>query len=157
MRKAALTALLVVAAFLFGRLLAPAPSTPPVASAPAARQAGPDSKNAAADARIVQAFHAERGDLLVESSGTVIKLLPDDRDGSRHQRFLIRLSNGHSLLVAHNIDLAPRVEGLQTGDVVAFKGEYEWNGKGGVIHWTHHDPDGRRAGGWLRHRGRIYQ
>ena len=38
-----------------------------------------------------------------------------------------------------------------------FGGEYEWNEKGGIIHWTHHDPAGRHADGWLKHNNRIYQ
>lgn len=157
MRKAAVTALLVLAAFLLGRLLAPAPSAPGAAPVPAERQSAAESGNAATDARIVQAFQAGRGGLWVESGGTVSKLLPDDHDGSRHQRFLVELANGHTLLIAHNIDLAPRIAGLQTGDQVAFKGEYEWNAKGGVVHWTHHDPSGRREGGWLRHAGKTYR
>jgi len=61
------------------------------------------------------------------------------------------------VLVSHNIDLAPRIDGLRTGDRVDVRGEYEWNARGGVIHWTHHDPQGRHPGGWLRHRGRLYQ
>jgi hypothetical protein len=93
----------------------------------------------------------------VRGEGTVIRILPDDNDGSRHQRFIIRLASGRTLLIAHNIDLAPRIPTLRTGDGVAFNGEYEWNDQGGVIHWTHHDPQGRHAAGWLEHDGRRYQ
>ena len=64
---------------------------------------------------------------------------------------------GQTLLVAHNIDLAPCISSLTAGDRVEFYGEYEWNSQGGVIHWTHHDPAGRHAEGWLRHRGRVYK
>lgn len=85
------------------------------------------------------------------------KVLRDDREGSRHQRFILRTDSGQSLLVAHNIDIAPRINGLREGDTVEFFGEYEWNPKGGVIHWTHRDPDHKHVGGWLRHQGRTYQ
>ena len=93
----------------------------------------------------------------VSGSGRVVRILADDNDGSRHQRFLLGLSSGQTLLVAHNSDLAPRVASLSTGDTVKFYGEYEANSKGGVIHWTHHDPQGRHVAGWLEHRGRRYQ
>ncbi len=98
-----------------------------------------------------------RSDTQVQGSGTVTRLLSDDNDGSRHQRFILELASGESLLVAHNIDLAPRVAGLKAGDTVAFYGVYEWNDRGGVIHWTHHDPRGSHVGGWIEHRGRRYQ
>lgn len=90
-------------------------------------------------------------------TGTVSKMLPDDNDGSRHQRFLVRLPSGHTVLIAHNIDIAPRVNSLREGDQVTFFGQYEWNDKGGVVHWTHHDPQGRYSGGYLLHNGMTYQ
>jgi len=43
------------------------------------------------------------------------------------------------------------------GDSVAFKGEYEWNAEGGVIHWTHRDPEGAHVAGWLKHNGQTSQ
>jgi len=110
-----------------------------------------------ADSELARAFETRRSGVQVQGEGKVLKVLADDNDGSRHQRFILGLDSGHSLLVAHNIDLAPRVSGLQVGDTVEFFGEYEWNAKGGVIHWTHHDPRGRHRAGWLKHRGRTYE
>ena len=84
-------------------------------------------------------------------------ILPEDLDGSRHQRFIIDLKSKQTLLIAHNIDLAPRIDGLSLNDQIEFFGEYEWNDKGGVIHWTHHDPRKRHPAGWIKHDGRVYQ
>ena len=103
-----------------------------------------------------QAFEQHRSDLQLEGQGVVVKLLPDDLEGSRHQKFLVRLASGQTLLIAHNIDLAPRVDGLQEGAKIKFFGEYEWNEKGGVMHWTHHDPQGQHPAGWLEYQGRRY-
>ena len=103
------------------------------------------------------AFKIQNSNAQVKGQGTVIKILADDQDGSRHQRFIIKLSSGKTLLVAHNIDLAPRINSLQKGDLVIFKGEYEWNAQGGVIHWTHHDPAGNHPGGWIEHNGKKYE
>ncbi|CAH0533832.1 hypothetical protein VST7929_01707 [Vibrio stylophorae] len=113
--------------------------------------------SSANDARLQKAFSQQQSDLQVQGKGVVIAILADDRQGSQHQRFILKLASGQTLLVAHNIDLAPRVPNLKVGDWVAFYGEYEWNMKGGVIHWTHHDPKGRHVDGWLKHHGEIYQ
>ena len=108
---------------------------------------------ATGDAALAAAFASKAHDVEVQGEGTVVRVLADDVDGNRHQRFILRLASGQTLLVAHNIDVAPRVEDLQPGDTVAFRGVYEWSAEGGTVHWTHRDPDGRHAAGWLRHDG----
>lgn len=109
------------------------------------------------DQLLAEAFRSHRSNLQVRSQATVAKLLGDDDKGSRHQRFLVRLNSGQTLLVAHNMDLAPRIADLREGDSIEISGEYEWNNKGGVIHWTHRDPNGRHVSGWIKHGGRLYQ
>jgi Protein of unknown function (DUF3465) len=122
--------------------------------APASTPTAPVSSNAG---DVERAFADQRSNVQVQIQGTVSKLLKDDDEGSRHQRFIVRLASGHTVRVAHNVDLAPRVEGIRSGDAVTIYGEYEWNDKGGVIHWTHRDPQGRHAAGWIIHAGRKYQ
>lgn len=106
---------------------------------------------------IAQAFRQQLSDVPVQSHGRIIKALADDTNGSRHQRILVALPDGQSVLIAHNIDLAPRLADIQPGERIAFKGEYVWNAKGGVIHWTHRDPAGRHPGGWLKYHGETHQ
>lgn len=115
------------------------------------------SVSIANDQVLKQAYQSQQSDVQVRGSGVVIRVLRDDNVGSRHQKFILKLESRQTLLVAHNIDLAPRVANLNVGDRIEFNGEYEWNSKGGVLHWTHHDPQGRHEGGWLKHNGRTYQ
>ena len=91
----------------------------------------------------------------IEDTGVVRRLLSDDHDRARHQRFIVRLKGGQTLLIAHNIDIASRIP-LGLGDRVRFRGIYEWNDLGGLVHWTHHDPHGIEEGGWVRFRTRDY-
>ena len=106
---------------------------------------------------IVRLYQEHRSGEMAEGSGIVERVLRDDNDGSRHQRFILRVESGHTLLVSHNIDLASRLADLEAGDQVLFRGQYEWNTQGGILHWTHHDPSGRRPGGWLQHLGATYR
>jgi Protein of unknown function (DUF3465) len=67
------------------------------------------------------------------------------------------VSDNITILIAHNIDLAPRVADIQEGDIVEFKGEYIYTAKGGTVHWTHKDPRGHHTAGFLKHNGNTYQ
>jgi hypothetical protein len=107
-------------------------------------------------AGVEAAFEQQRSGVWVSVSGKVTRLLPDDNKGSRHQRFIVELESGHTLVIAHNIDLVARVP-LVVGDTVQLRGQYEWNHKGGVVHWTHHDPAGKMEGGWIDHKSQRYR
>lgn len=108
------------------------------------------------DAQLAHLFQTQTSDVQVQGQGTVTRLLADDTTGSRHQRFILQLASGQTLLVAHNIDIAPRLNGLTVGDKVAFYGEYVYSDQGGTIHWTHHDPGGTHVAGWLEWDGKRY-
>lgn len=92
----------------------------------------------------------------IEVTGFVRRLLSDDNDGSRHQRFILDIGDRRTVLVAHNIDLAERAP-VGMGDRVRVRGMYEWNELGGLVHWTHHDPHGVEDGGYVRYRARVYE
>jgi hypothetical protein len=106
---------------------------------------------------INKAYQSKQSDIQVQGTGKVIKVLKDDTKGSRHQKFLVKLPSNLTLLIAHNIDLSPRIANIKAGDRIEFYGEYEWNNKGGVLHWTHHDPRKKHKNGWIKHNGVIYQ
>jgi hypothetical protein len=102
-------------------------------------------------------FDGKISDFQIQGSGTVTKILADDLEGDRHQKFILKLASGQTLLMTHNIDIAPKIDSIAVGDSVEFYGEYVWNGEGGIIHWTHRDPDGVHVDGWLKHEGVVYQ
>ncbi len=124
---------------------------------PPARHGPVDGNAESADRALASAFENHRQNVQVQGVGRVVRILRDDNEGTRHQKFIIRLASGQELLVAHNLELAARVPELRIGDAVRFCGEYEWNPQGGVLHWTHRDPQGRHADGWLEHGGQKYQ
>ena len=126
MKRTYLIAIVILALFGSGCGAAVQPSRPEV--------------SAVDDSLIGKAFSARSSDVQVNGEGVVTRILADDDTGSRHQRFIVRLA----LLISHNTDFAPRIGRLQDGDRVRFHGEYEWNQQGGLVHWTHHDPNGAR-------------
>ncbi len=116
-----------------------------------------DQSVARSDAILAKAFANHLSNLRVAGQGVVTDMLPDDNGGGRHQRFIVRLGTGQTVLIAHNIDIAAKIRAIREGDTVRFSGEYEWNDKGGVIHYTHHDPKARHPGGWVEIAGKRYE
>ena len=90
------------------------------------------------NAALEDAYATKKSDIQVSGSGVVTQLLADDNNGSPHQRFLVRINAKQTLLFAHNLDLSPHIP-LQVGDEISFSGEYVYNPKGGIVHWTHRD------------------
>jgi hypothetical protein len=93
----------------------------------------------------------------VTVKGNITKILSDDTVGGKRQRFIIQMLNGQTILITHNIDIAPRVVGITIGSRVYVQGEYIWNNQGGIIHWTHHDPAGVHKNGWIVFGDNKYQ
>ncbi len=86
----------------------------------------------------------------IELRCRVIRLLPDDREGEAHQRMIVDAGENHTLLIAHNLDIAERVP-ASLGDRIFVRGLFEWNDLGGLLHWTHRDPMGFEEGGYIEH------
>lgn len=71
---------------------------------------------------VLTAYKNRLSKLQVKGQGTIIKLLKDDLEGSRHQRILLKVNPGQTLLIAHNIDLASRIADLSVGETLEFYG-----------------------------------
>ena len=72
----------------------------------------PDSTPSGADSfqtTVQGAFEKQLTDLQIQGQGVVKKVLPDDRKGLQHQKFILETSPGQTVLVAHNIDIATMV------------------------------------------------
>lgn len=147
LRTLAAVLLLALLSWLSGRVadggLEPAGGFSGPGASTGVESTAPARNAASGGERVARAFAERESGFMVTVEGRVARLLPDDREGSRHQRFLLDLPGGPRVLVAHNIDLAERAP-LEPGDRVRLRGQYEWNERGGVLHWTHRDP-GRSA------------
>ncbi|MFN2448991.1 MAG: DUF3465 domain-containing protein [Candidatus Baltobacteraceae bacterium] len=72
-----------------------------------------------------------------------------------HETFEAQTSAG-PVQIVDNVALAPRIP-VQPGDRVRVRGEMVHDpGREPVVHWTHHDPQRRHAGGFIEWRGHVY-
>lgn len=108
------------------------------------------------EAQVIVAQEGQARAVEVTVTAPVTRVLPDDTKGLPHQRFILGLANGTTVMVAHNTREASRVP-ITEGVTVTVHGEYIWNEKGGVIHWTHHSDNGRHEGGYIDFQGQHYQ
>ena len=103
-------------------------------------------------------FKKKQSNVIVQAAGEVVHVLPDDNydlDGSGlHQNFLVELMGNVTVKISHNLNFG-RVP-ISKGEIVSFKGEYEWTEQGGTIHWTHHDPKEWHEDGWIEVGGQKY-
>lgn len=123
-------------------------------AAPVASTAAPAADNAA----VARAFAEHRSNVEVTAEGQVTRLLADETsDTGTHQRFLLALRGStQTLLVTNNVSIGKRVP-VAAGDALVVHGEYVWNDQGGLVHFTHHDPQGSHPGGWIERQGVRYE
>jgi len=119
-------------------------------------QAGSDAGNAA----VYQSWAQQRSKVEVTASGSVAKVLGTRRGPSGvHTGFLLHLrgaeGRGLTVRVEDNVDLTGQIP-IRAGDDVEVRGEYIYDPRGGLIHYTHRDPRGRHAGGYVRIGNRMY-
>lgn len=123
-------------------------------SQPAATSPAAGADNAA----VRSAFERHSGAVEVTAAGIVERVLSDQEGPSgTHERFIVRLSGVDlTVLIEHNVTIAPRVP-VHVGGPVVVRGEYIWNSEGGLVHFTHHDPDRSHEGGYVLYAGTRYE
>jgi len=106
--------------------------------------------------RLLNAFEQGRTGVWISGHGSVRQLIGDETiAGETHQRITVNIDDSLTILVRHSVEQSERVPVTQ-GDTIAFQGRYDFNGRGGVVGHTHHDPEQPGAGGWIRHEGTTY-
>jgi hypothetical protein len=95
--------------------------------------------------------------------GSVVKILPNDTSGLKHEKFMFQISdgldgkyNGKIVVVAHDISMAPFVP-IQIGSKLEIKGDFISNANPMVLHWTHKDDKHVHPDGYIILDGKIYQ
>ena len=113
---------------------------------------------ASGNAAVQSDFAEHRSKVEVTADGQVTRVLTDEHgpEGT-HQRFIVQLTGlTQTVLVDNNVDIGRRAP-VAVGDTVTVHGEYVWNDQGGLIHFTHHDPEHTHEGGWIDVKGVRYE
>jgi hypothetical protein len=132
----------------------PAPAPKP-APGPTSGTSG-DQSLPAGQRALAAAIQSRRGVNFIEvQDAKVIDVLPDDLVGSQHQKWVVELENGATILSVFNLDICERVP-LKIGDRVSMGGQFIWDKGGGLIHWIHKDPRGNRPDGYVELNGVRY-
>lgn len=134
----------------------PSSSAPAEFGSPNASNEVPAQSVQAEQSQLLEAQASRAKKVEIIFSARVKKILRDDTRGLPHQRLLLAVDNGSTVLLAHDIKYAPKVP-VQVGDLLTIKGEYIWNPKGGVVHWTHRSDTPRHEGGYVELEGQRYE
>lgn len=101
------------------------------------------------------AFDQHRSHVWLTVGARVDRLLADAHGRYTHQRFIVQCASGQTVLVVNDVSIGQRAP-VSVGDAVTVSGEYIWDSKGGLIHFTHHDPEHALPGGYIRVGGHQY-
>ncbi len=112
------------------------------------------------NAAVFDAWRAQRSHIEVTARGVIARDL-GTRAGvsAAHEGFLLHLAGasgrGLTVRVEANVDFTGPMP-IAAGESVIVRGEYEFDARGGVIHWTHRDPRGRHPGGYIEIQNKRY-
>ena len=107
------------------------------------------------------AWRDGRSHVEVTLGGSVARILGTRVGPSgAHEGFLLHLAGaegrGLTVRVETNVDLTGPVP-LREGEAVEVRGEYVFDPRGGLVHYTHRDPRGHHLAGYVLADGKLYQ
>lgn len=119
------------------------------------------SQGDAHNAAVYDAWRAARSHVEVTAEGTIARVLGTRAGPSgAHEGFLLHLAGaggrGLTVRVEDNVALTGAIP-LAEGEHVEVRGEYIFDARGGIVHYTHRDPRGRHAAGYVLAGGKLYQ
>lgn len=104
---------------------------------------------------LADAYLNNESGMVAEVQGRITRLIMDQADGAREQKFVILGVSGQSLLVTHDLSRSERIP-VAVGDTVMVRGEYVWTEPGGMLEWTTRDIGSGDRHGWVEHKGKRY-